>query len=161
MTSTPARSAFIADLQSEVSAFAAFCELLRTEQAALEARDIDAVVQLSQVKYERIAALNDLARRRTGFLASQGFAPDRNGMAQWLIAHGAADQASLSRTWQSLLDSAASAQAVNRANGILIETRLQHNQRLLSALSAGIQPSLYGPDGQTRMAGPGRDLGSV
>ena len=161
MSRPDARSRFIADLHAEVTAFSAFVELLRTEQAALEARDFDAVVQLSQVKPDRIAALNELAFRRGTFLTAHSFAPDRNGMAQWLLAYGGAVQAELSRLWKGLLDLAAEAQAINRENGILIETRLQHNQRLLAALASGSQPALYGPDGQTRVVGSGRDLGSV
>jgi flagella synthesis protein FlgN len=136
-----ARSRFIADLHAEAAAFADFFELLRTEQAALAARDIDALLQVAPSKSEHIGALN--------------------GMAQWLLVHGRSDSAVLSATWHRLLETAARAQALNRENGVLIETRLQHNQRLLSALASGAQPSLYGPDGQTRMGGPGRDLGKV
>jgi flagella synthesis protein FlgN len=155
------RAGFIADLRSEAGTFEDFLELLRAEQAALADRDVDALVRLAQVKSERIALLNDLARRRTGYLTAHAFAADRAGMAQWLIAHGNAEQAALSALWQRLLDAASRAQQINRENGALIETRLQHNQRLLAALTAGGQPSLYGPDGQTRIAGPGRDLGKV
>lgn len=155
------RSRFIADLQAEAAAFSAFHELLRTEQAALGARDIEALLQVVPAKSERIRVLNDLARRRTAWLASQGFAPDRSGMAQWLIVHGGAEREALSACWQGLLETARQAQALNRENGVLIETRLQHNQRLMSALASGVQPSLYGPDGQTRIDGSGRDLGRV
>ena len=92
--------------------------------------------------------------------------PDDRALAEGvadgaLIVQGGADQGSLSATWQTLIDTAAQAQALNRENGVLIETRLQHNQRLLSALAAGVQPSLYGPDGQTRIGGTGRNLGKV
>ena len=158
---TDPRSRFAADLQAEAAAFTDFFELLRTEQAALASRDIEALLQIAPAKSEHIRALNDLARRRTAYLIGQSFTPDRSGMAQWLIVHGGADQGSLSATWQTLIDTAAQAQALNRENGVLIETRLQHNQRLLSALAAGVQPSLYGPDGQTRIGGTGRNLGKV
>lgn len=155
------RSRFVADLHAESAAFTDFLELLRTEQAALAARDIEALLQIGPSKSERIAALNDLARRRVAYLTSQAFPPDRNGMLQWLRVQAGGDAATLSATWQRLLDTAARAQELNRENGVLIETRLQHNQQLLSALASGAQPSLYGPDGQTRMGGPGRDLGKV
>ena len=155
------RSRFIADLQAEAAAFAGFFELLRTEQAALAARDIEALLQIGPAKSERIRVLNDLAHRRGAYLTGQAFSADRSGMAQWLIVHGGAEQVSLSATWQQLVDTAAQAQALNRENGVMIETRLQHNQRLLSALAAGVQPSLYGPDGQTRIGGTGRNLGKV
>jgi len=155
------RSRFIADLHAEAAAFADFHELLRTEQAALAARDIEALLQIGPSKSERIGALNDLARRRAAYLTSQAFAPDRNGMAQWLLVHGGNESGALSASWQRLLDTASRAQALNRENGVLIETRLQHNQQLLSALASGAQPSLYGPDGQTRMGGSGRNLGKV
>ncbi len=155
------RSRFIADLQAEATAFTAFHELLRTEQAALAARDVDALLQVVPAKSERVRVLNDLARRRVSALIAQGFPPDRSGMAQWLIVHGGAERDALSACWQGLLDTARQAQALNRENGVLIETRLQHNQRLMSALASGVQPSLYGPDGQTRIDGSGRNLGKV
>jgi len=155
------RSRFIADLQAEVVTFGEFFDLLRTEQAALTARDIEALLQIAPAKSERIRTLNDLARRRAAYLTSQAFPADRAGMAQWLIVHGGTEREVLSATWNGLLDTAAQAQALNRENGVLIETRLQHNQRLLSVLSAGAQPSLYGPDGQTRIGSTGRDLGKV
>ena len=158
---TDPRSRFTADLQAEAAAFADFFELLRTEQAALESRDIEALLQIAPAKSEHIRALNDLARRRAVYLTGQSFTPDRSGMAQWLIVHGGADQGSLSAIWRNLIDTAAKAQALNRENGVLIETRLQHNQRLMSALAAGVQPSLYGPDGQTRIGSTGRNLGKV
>lgn len=161
MSQASARPRFIADLHSEASSFESFLELLRTEQAALADRDIDAVVLLAQSKSEHIASLNGLARRRNDYLRAQALTPDRAGMSQWLIAHGGAEQAALSSVWQGLLTTAAQAQGINRENGILIETRLQNNQRVLAALTSGIQPSLYGPDGQTRIAGSGRILGKV
>jgi len=155
------RSRFVADLHAEAAAFSDFFELLRTEQAALAARDIEALLQIGPSKAERIGALNDLARRRAAYLTGQAFAPDRTGMAQWLLVQGGSDAGVLSAAWQRLLDTAARAQALNRENGVLIETRLQHNQRLLTALGSGAQPSLYGPDGQTRMGSTGRHLGKV
>jgi flagella synthesis protein FlgN len=155
------RARFIADLQAEAAAFDDFLELLRIEQAALAARDIEALLQIGPSKSERIGALNELARRRAAYLTAQAFAADRGGMAQWLLVQGGSDTVALSALWQRLLETAAKAQALNRENGVLIETRLQHNQRLLSVLASGVQPSLYGPDGQTRIGGPGRDLGKV
>ena len=119
------------------------------------------MLQIGPTKSERIRTLNDLARRRTAYLTSQAFPADRTGMAQWLIVHGNTEREVLSTIWNDLLDTAAQAHALNRENGVLIETRLQHNQRLLSALSAGAQPSLYGPDGQTRIGSTGRNLGKV
>lgn len=161
MNPDDARSQFITDLHSESQSFSTFLELLRTEQAALQANDVDALTRLAQVKAERISTLNELARRRAAYLIEQGSAPDRAGMAQWLLTRGGSDQGTLSPLWQGLLASAAEAKATNRENGLLIETRLQHNQRLLGALAAGGQPSLYGPDGQTRVGSSGRDLGTV
>jgi len=156
-----ARSRFITDLHSESQAFSTFLELLRTEQAALQANDVDALTRLAEVKAERIATLNELARRRSAYLIEQGLAPDRAGMAQWLLTRGGSDHCGLSALWHGVLATAAEAKATNRENGLLIETRLQHNQRLLDALASGGQPSLYGPDGQTRVAGSGRNLGTV
>jgi flagella synthesis protein FlgN len=155
------RSRFIADLQAEAAAFADFFELLRSEQAALAVRDIEALLQIGPAKTERITALNDLARRRAAYLTGQALPADRDGMARWLALQDGSEGIALAAVWQRLLDAAARSHALNRENGVLIETRLQHNQQLLSALASGAQPSLYGPDGQTRMGSPGRILGKV
>ncbi|MBC7781953.1 MAG: flagellar protein FlgN [Proteobacteria bacterium] len=152
---------FVAGLRAEALAFEGFVDLLRAEQSALAARDTDTLMGLAQAKSERIVSLNEFARRRAAFLAAHSYVPDRAGMAQWLHAHAGADEAALTRLWRSLLDTAMQAQATNRENGVLIETRLQHNQQLLAALTSAGQPALYGPDGHSHVGNTGRDRGTV
>lgn len=155
------RARFVADLHAEASAFGDFLGLLREEAMALETRDIDAVVQLSTAKTQRVAVLNALAARRVAFLAASGFAADRDGMLRWLETDGGPERSTLAAAWRALLDTAREAQTLNQANGLLIEARLQTNQRLLAAMGSAPQPTLYGPDGQSRSGGPARTLGSA
>lgn len=155
------RARFIADLHAEASAFGDFLGLLREEARALEARDIDAVVQIATAKTQRVAALNGLAARRVAFLAAAGFETDRAGMDRWLETDAGTERATLWAAWRALLDTAREAQALNRTNGLTIESRLQTNQRLLAAMGSAPQPALYGPDGQSRAGGPARTLGSA
>jgi flagella synthesis protein FlgN len=80
-------------------------------------------------------------------------------MAAWLTA--AADPAAQA-AWSALLQLAGQARDLNALNGKLIAERLRHNQQALAILlAAGDQAALYGPDGQTRLAGSGRPLGSA
>ena len=155
------RARFIADLHAEASAFGDFLALLRDESRSLEARDIDAVVQIAAAKNQRVGVLNALAARRVAFLAAAGYDNDREAMDRWLDAEAGAERSAIGAAWRALLDSAREARAVNHANGLLIESRLQTNQRLLDALGTPPQPVLYGPDGQSHTPGPARTLGSA
>jgi flagella synthesis protein FlgN len=150
------RARFIADLHAEASAFGDFLALLREEARALEARDIDAAA-----KTQRVSALNAFAARRVGYLAAIGLPTDREGMGRWLETEAGPERATLAAAWRALLDTAREAQSLNRANGLLIEARLQTNQRLLAAMGSAPQPTLYGPDGQSHTGGPARTLGSA
>jgi flagella synthesis protein FlgN len=155
------RARFIADLHAEASAFGDFLALLREEARALEARDIDGVVQIAAAKTQRVSALNAFAARRVGYLAAIGLPTDREGMGRWLETEAGPERATLAAAWRALLDTAREAQSLNRANGLLIEARLQTNQRLLAAMGSAPQPTLYGPDGQSHTGGPARTLGSA
>lgn len=155
------RARFIADLHAEANAFGDFLALLREEARALEARDIDAVVQIANAKTQRVGALNALAAHRIAFLAKAGFATDRDGMTRWLETEAGTERPALAAAWRALLDTAREAQSLNHANGLLIEARLQTNDKLLAAMGSPPQPVLYGPDGQSRNGGPTRPLGSA
>jgi flagella synthesis protein FlgN len=83
-------------------------------------------------------------------------------MSDWLAGHPGSDTAELSELWHELVDLAAKARGLNDSSGILITTRLRHNQAALAALqSAARAYSLYGPDGQPSAVAGTRELGSA
>lgn len=157
------RTAFIASLEAETSAFDDFVGVLEAEAAALDDGDVEALIALARSKSEQVNVLSRLSDSRREFLRSGGFSPDRAGMSAWLVTHGGADGARLSSVWNTLLDRALQAQRLNEANGALIDTRLRFNQAALASLQAAArQTNFYGPDGTTRLSsGQGRDLGSA
>lgn len=147
-------------LEAESGAFLDFIRVLQTEQEVLMRGEVDKLIELARLKSEKVVQLSQLAERRNRFLAGQGLDP-RGGMQQWLSQHGA-DHPLLGENWKLLLERAKEAQHLNQTNGVMIETRLQHNQQALAVLQAASnQVSLYGPDGQTQSSGLGRPLGKV
>lgn len=157
------RAAFVAALEAESEAFGEFVSVLEAEAAALDQDDVEALIALAQSKSEKVLALSRLSDSRRAFLRSAGFSPNRLGMSEWLVAHGATEANRLSGLWSTLLDRAVRAQQLNEANGALIESRLRFNQAALAALQAAARQTMsYGPDGTTRLSsGKGRDLGSA
>lgn len=164
MVTVPPAIATAADLalclEAESGAFLDFVRLLQTEQEVLIQGEVDKLIELARLKSEKVVQLSQFAERRSRFLASQGLEPS-GGMEQWLSRHGA-DNPRLGENWKRLLERAKEAQHLNQTNGLMIETRLQHNQQALAVLQAAAnQVSLYGPDGQARSTGLGRPLGKV
>lgn len=152
-----------ASVQAELDAFQQFVQVLQTEQEALIQGDIDRLIDLTRIKSEKVVLLSQLAAKRARFLASQGFAAEQGGMEKWLTRHDADGPRKISPTWGSLIEQATRAQHLNQTNGVMIETRLRHNQQALTVLQAAAlqQSSIYGPDGQTHVSGMGRALGKV
>lgn len=151
-------------LDAELGVFRDFVQTLQTEQEALIQGDIDRLIELAQLKSEKVVLLSQFADRRNRFLAAQGVKPEHGGIANWLHQqHGSQTAQQLSESWQQLLEQAEIAQQLNRINGTMIESRLRHNQQALAVLQAAANQSvsLYGPDGQTHASGLGRPLGKV
>lgn len=146
-------------LAAETARLHDFVLLLQNEQETLMRGEVDKLIELSRRKSEQIIILSQMAEGRTRFLATQGC----SSMEQWLGCLSADEAVTLSATWKKLLDEAREAQHLNQTNGIMIETRLQHNQKALAVLQAAAsQTSIYGPDGQTHQGtGLGRPLGKV
>lgn len=154
-------SQLIANLKAEIENFAAFCDILKTEQEVLNNNEIDQLLSISKLKSEKVVLLSQLAEVRNRFLAGQNLLPDQNGM-EILIKMGKLPDPNgeIPIFWGKLIELAKKAQHLNEVNGIMIETKLGHNQQALSALqSAANQATLYGPDGKTHSAGTGRPLG--
>lgn len=157
----PNRQSFIESLIAEREAFSRFLSTLQSESSALLRGNVDELLGLAEAKSLLVAQLTLLADQRRAFLGESGFAGDRVGMAEWLIVHGGADHARLSVAWNGLLADAEQARDLNRANGVLIESRLRFNQAALTALrDASRQATFYGPDGAPDIgARQGRELG--
>jgi len=147
-------------LQQEQAALDGFIDLLRQEQAALVAANVEKLQSLSELKQKHSERLNDMAQQRIAMLDRAGFKSDAAGVAAWL----ASQPASVGESWKKLLESAQIARQLNQTNGKLIQTHMQHNQQALAALmNAANRADVYGADGQPR-TGPGpsqRIIGKV
>ena len=138
---------FIADLAIEHDAAAAFASLLAAEQDALRAGAAERLETLAREKMQMASRLEELAQRRTRYLAAAGFSPDAPGMHAWLASRAQAP--GVTGAWQGLQRLAALARALNQANGVLIDLHLRHHQQRLAALNHACgAPGLYGPAGQ-------------
>lgn len=134
-----------------------FLHVLRQEQEALIAGQIDLILPLSGGKEAYCQRLDRFARQRLVLLSGSGLAAGET-LNNWLKAQ---DQR-VRDTWQHLLKLAEEARNLNRQNGQLIASRMQSNSQALNVLlSAADRASLYGPDGQPRTGLGGRMLGKV
>ena len=154
------RSAFAASLSAEHQAYREFYEILDAEHACLLRSDVDALVQLTQLKSNKGDRLAEFASARAAYLHSLELTPGPQGMTDWLAGCSSNEAPELSDLWRQLTDLAAKARALNESNGTLITTRLMYNQAALAALqSAARVHRQYGPYGQSSIAAGGRELG--
>ena len=139
---------FNANLQAELDAIRAFNEILQKEQRTLVSGDIEDLDFLASEKERLIEQLSNLNQQRNQFLSSHGLLTDADGMKKLFSID---DSYSESNTiWHELLELVTVTSQLNDTNGTLINTRLQHTQRSLTALqSAAGNISLYGPKGHT------------
>ena len=148
-------------VKEESDALRSFVGILKEEQQALVAAELDRLVPLATEKSNLSLKLGQLTERRNQTLAAAALPSDREGMESWLSNPTPVTKIALP-DWKTLLGLAAEARALNQANGSLIATRLQHNQQALTVLlTACNQAALYGPDGQTKPSGGGRLFGSA
>jgi flagella synthesis protein FlgN len=157
------QEAFVLGLRAELDAFREFHQLLQTEQSVLAAGDVDALVGLAQRKSEQVTRLAQLAESRNRYLKAATGMTDQLGIDAWHAKFDPQGRVGADRAWQGLLDLARSAKQLNEQNGLLININLQHNQKALAVLrGAAVQTTqLYGPDGQSYSAAPGRPLGKA
>ncbi|MBI3525177.1 MAG: flagellar protein FlgN [Betaproteobacteria bacterium] len=148
------------NLNEELAALRGFVAILKQEQEALVAGDLERLMPLVKEKTELAARLGQFAEQRSRMLSAAALPADRAGMEKWLARLAPADAAHAA--WKSLLGLTSEAHALNQSNGKLIAMRMQHNQQALNVLlAAADQASLYGPDGQTRPSGGGRLFGAA
>jgi flagella synthesis protein FlgN len=143
-----------ATLSDEIAASNELADVLRREQAALIAAEIDALPALTTEKAQLVARIAVLANARYQALAAAGFADEEEGMKAWVGTPTC--PAAAAASWNALLDAARSAKELNRVNGLLIAKHLGRNQASINVLQQGSRqgPTLYGPNGQTS-TGPG------
>jgi len=176
-------AAFVEGLRAERDGFREFRDLLQAERACLLRSDVEALLEITRQKSERVDHLVELGSARIRYLESQGLEPGSSDIERWLAGHadkipgfgktpssgtGSSPGNSMSRhtasqvmkLWQELVEVARTAREMNEANGTLITARLTHNQAALAALRSGARTSsLYGPDGQTNILAGQRELG--
>jgi flagella synthesis protein FlgN len=145
-------------LHAEHEALKSFVALLDTEQQALLRGDIEPLLALSENKVRAAAELGRLAESRQSGLQALGAPMEAGGTEGWLKTNAAV----LLPVWRSIRHLAGETQHLNHTNGVLIQSRLRHNQQALAVLQSAAHNAggLYGPDGQPQLAAPGRVLGS-
>lgn len=150
---------FTSHLHAERDALKAFVTLLETEQQALLSGNTEQLLALADSKVLAAQRLSQLANVRSEGLRARAGQIEPGGMTSWLRAN-AANSLPL---WHDILQLAEQAQQLNRTNGVLIQTKLRHNQQALMTLqnAAHSTNTLYGPDGQPNLSASGRTLGSV
>lgn len=146
-------------LHAERDALKAFVTLLETEQQALIGGNTEQLLALADSKVLAAQGLSKLANVRDDELRARGGKAELGGMTAWLQAN-AANSLPL---WHDIQQLAEQAQQLNRTNGVLIQTKLRHNQQALMVLQNAARNTngLYGPDGQPSLSASGRTLGSV
>ncbi len=158
---TPATATvdFTSRLHTERDALKEFITLLESEQQALISGNTEQLLALADSKLLAAHGLSKLANARNDGLHARAGKAELSGMTAWLQANAANSLP----VWHDILQLAEQAQQLNRTNGLLIQTKLRHNQQALMVLqnAAHSTNGLYGPDGQPNLSASGRTLGSV
>lgn len=133
-------------INQEIALMTALTELLQKESTALIDNEISDLNQFTQEKSILVNQVNELERQRAAQLSHLGFANTLDGIERFLTQAGTHIQAE----WQQLLALTEQAREGNRANGLLINRRLQQSQAGLNALQQNNPAgNLYGPSGQS------------
>lgn len=123
----------------------ALADLLQKESTALIDNEISDLNQFTQEKSLLVNQVNELERQRAAQLSRLGYANTIDGVERFLQQAGTTAQAE----WQQLITLTEQAREGNRANGLLINRRLQQSQAGLDALQQNNPAgNLYGPSGQ-------------
>lgn len=159
MPANPASARLADALARELQAVQAFIALLRHEQTQLASGDTASLTALAAEKTTVAEELRRLADTREESLAALALPAGRAGMEQWIVS---TEGSAYRNPWQKLLELAVQARMLNDTNGRLINLHLRHNQEALRVLTAAsAELATYGPDGQQKIAGGGRSLGSA
>jgi flagellar biosynthesis/type III secretory pathway chaperone len=136
-----------ATIRSERAGVQALVETLTAERNALLNGLTDQLAGTAQRKRELLLHIAHLGDQRNRVLERSGFAADRRGVENWLVAN---DPAGVARAeWNALLELTRGAHRLNRENGAYIDAGMRANQHALQALmSAGAAASTYGASGR-------------
>lgn len=160
MAAAPLPPSITTLLAEEVRTVEEFVTILKEEEAALVAANLDALLALVERKGKFSAHLNMLVERREAALKSCGIPSGRDGMAKWLSLADKSGQAE--KLWARLLELATQARDQNILNGKLISLHFQHNQRALATLMAAADRAMtYDANGMQHGGSTGRLLGSA
>jgi flagella synthesis protein FlgN len=150
------RAELIGLLQREHSAARAFTELLNQEREALVAGAVDRLAALADIKAgaaRDIAAITSQRQRQVERLGCEASAPS---ISRFLESH---PDCAVHAAWHELVEAATEARELNRTNGLMIATWLQHNQSALAALRSGAAgDTLYGATGESLTSAAARSL---
>ena len=148
---TPPLMRHLAHQQAQLEALSV---LLQRERTALQQGEPDGhqLAELAASKQQLLDELNQWELRRRAVQQQLGFEDSVTGDTE-----AAARQGCLP-FWREVQALAAEVARLNRLNGLLVDTRLHHNQRMLNFLrdcvqEANLENHLYGPDGQARQGG--------
>lgn len=149
-----------ASIRSERAGVQALVEVLTVERNALVHGLTDSLTETASRKRELLLHIAHLGDQRARLLARSGFAADRHGMENWLVAN---DPNAVARTeWKALLELIQKAHRLNQENGAFIDAGMRANQHALQALmSAGASASTYGATGRATSPVASRALASA
>ncbi len=140
-------------LTEELTSFGQFCLFLRAEREALACNDSAALTRITGQKQEVCDKLVNLEKARQAHL---GIGANNPAEALKVI------DSNLHQQWLRLIELAREAQNLNQVNGVIIETRLKHNQQALALLKSGAEiTATYTAGGQSTNVGSSRLLGSA
>jgi len=139
----------------ETAEFEALLQLLREEQQALQARDLDRIYSLSLAKNDRLARLGTLGAARGKFVDANRFNSSGAEMQAYF-------DSAVRESWRRLLALAAEAQRTNAVNGKLIAAQMRYTSGALAVLQqAASNLTCYGADGTTQSVPMRRSLASA
>ena len=149
-----------ASIRSERTGVQALVETLTVERNALANGHTDSLAETASRKRELLLHIAHLGDQRMRLLERSGFATDRRGMDNWLVAN---DPNGVARAeWNALLELTQKAHRLNKENGAFIDAGMRANQHALQALmSAGAAASTYGASGRTVSSVQSRALASA
>lgn len=137
------------NVRDELAAMQTFVTTLQNEQQALIESNAEALIAITPQKNEILNGLLGFETQRNNLLAQFGSASSNEGIQALLAQTG---DATWGNQWQQLLELSAQAQELNRTNGLLINRQMSRNQSALNILKNDQSGSLYGADGQTKIA---------
>lgn len=130
---------------------------LRTERAALETNDADALDAAIAGKADPLARLAALDAERAAALRSAGFATDAGSMDE--VIGWCDEEAVLANGWRGLLGVARDCDRLNATNGSIIRLRRQQAMARLTLLRGSeFDTDTYGASGVEANSAGGRAL---